>query len=75
MGPKRVEMLHQVIPEASIVALLVNPTNPVISEPLAKDALAAARTLGIRLNILQASSDAEIEAAFAALHGLQVGGL
>jgi putative tryptophan/tyrosine transport system substrate-binding protein len=75
VGPKRVEMLHQVIPEASIVALLVNPTNPVISEPLAKDALAAARTLGIRLNILQASSDAEIEAAFAALHGLQVGGL
>jgi putative ABC transport system substrate-binding protein len=75
VGPKRLELLHQVIPAASIVALLVNPTNPAVSEPLSRDAHAAAVTLGIRLHILKASSDAEIEAAFAALHGLQVGGL
>jgi len=75
VGPKRLELLHQVIPAASIVALLINPTNPVISEPLSRDAQAAAGTLGIRLQILKASSDAEIEAAFAALHELQVGGL
>jgi putative ABC transport system substrate-binding protein len=75
VGPKRLELLHQVIPAASIVALLVNPTNPAVSEPLSRDAHAAAVTLGIRLHILKASSDAEIEATFAALHGLQVGGL
>jgi len=75
VGPKRLEMLHQVVPAATIVALLVNQTNPVISEPLSRDAQAAARTLGIRLHILRASNDAEIEAAFAALDGLQAGGL
>jgi putative ABC transport system substrate-binding protein len=75
VGPKRLELLHQVIPAASIVALLINPTNPVISEPLSKDAQAAAHTLGIRLHVLKASSDGEIEAAFQALHGLQVDGL
>jgi putative ABC transport system substrate-binding protein len=75
VGPKRLELLHQVIPAASIFALLTNPTNPVISEPLSRDAQAAARTLGIRLHVLHASSDGEIEAAFAALHGLEAGGL
>src|SRR5262249_57732371 len=75
VGPKRLETLHQVVPAATIVALLVNQTNPVISEPLSRDAQAAARTLGIRLHILRASNDAEIEAAFAALDGRQAGGL
>jgi putative ABC transport system substrate-binding protein len=68
-------MLHQVVPAATSVALLINPSNPVISEPLSRDAQAAARTLGIQLHVLRASSDGEIEAAFAALRGLQVGGL
>jgi putative ABC transport system substrate-binding protein len=75
VGPKRLELLHQVIPAASIVALLINPTNPVISEPLSRDAQGAADTLGIRLHILKASSDGEIEEAFEALHEQQVGGL
>ena len=75
VGPKRLELMHQVIPAASNVALLINPTNPAISEPLSRDAQAAARTLGMRLHVLRASNDGEIEAAFAALHGLQVGGL
>ena len=75
VGQKRLEMLHQVVPAATIIALLINPTNPVISEPLSRNAQAAARTLGIQLHVLRASSDGEIEAAFAALRGLQVGGL
>jgi len=75
VGQKRLELLHQVIPAASIVALFINPTNPVISEPLTRDAQAAARALGMQLHIPRASSDGEIEAAFAALHGLQVSGL
>jgi putative tryptophan/tyrosine transport system substrate-binding protein len=75
VGPKRLELLHQVIPAAGIVALLINPTNPTISEPLSRDAQTAARTLGIQLHVLRASSDGEIEAAFATLRGLQAGGL
>jgi len=75
VGQKRLEMLHQVVPTAAVVGLLINPTNPVISEPLSRDAQRAARTLGIRLHVLRASNDEEIEAAFTALHGLQVGGL
>ena len=75
VGPKRLELLHQIIPAASVFALLTNPTNPVISEPLSRDAQASALTLGIRLHILHASSDGEIEAAFAALHGLKAGGV
>jgi putative ABC transport system substrate-binding protein len=75
VGPKRLELLHEVIPSAHIVALLVNPTNPVITEPLSRDAQAAARALGLRLHVLHASGESEIEAAFAALHGLQAGGL
>jgi putative tryptophan/tyrosine transport system substrate-binding protein len=75
VGLKRLELLHQIVPAAGIVALLINPTNPAISEPLSRDAQAAARTLGIRLHVLRASNDGEIETAFAVLHGLQVGGI
>jgi putative tryptophan/tyrosine transport system substrate-binding protein len=74
VGPKRLELLHQVIPTASTVALLVNPTNPA-AEPQVRDAQAAARSLGLQLHVLKASVDGEIDAAFAALPGLQAGGL
>jgi len=75
VGPKRLELLHQVIPAVNIFALLINPTNPVISEPLARDAQAAARKLDIRLHVLRAGNNAEIEAAFTAMQDLKVGGL
>jgi putative tryptophan/tyrosine transport system substrate-binding protein len=75
VGPKRLELLHQIIPAVSIVALLSNPTNPVISEPLSRETQAAARTLGMRLHVLNASSDEEVQTAFGALRGLQVAGL
>jgi putative ABC transport system substrate-binding protein len=74
VGPKRLELLHQVIPTASAVALLVNPTNPA-AEPLVRDAQAAARSLGPQLHVLKASVAGDIDAAFAALPGLQAGGL
>jgi putative ABC transport system substrate-binding protein len=74
VGPKRLELLHQVIPTASTVALLVNPTNPA-AEPLVRDAQAAARSLGPQLHVLKASVAGDIDAAFAALPGLQAGGV
>jgi len=73
-GPKRLELLHQVIPTASTFALLINPTNPA-AEAQVRDAQAAARSLGLQLHVLKASVDGDIDAAFAALPGLQAGGL
>jgi putative tryptophan/tyrosine transport system substrate-binding protein len=75
VGPKRLELLREAVPSTQIVALLANPTNPAISEPLSRNTQAAARTLGLQLHILHASNDGEIEATFAALRGLQAGGV
>jgi putative tryptophan/tyrosine transport system substrate-binding protein len=76
VGPKRLELLHEVIPSARVLALLVNPDNaPVLTEALSRDAQAASRALGVQLHVLHASNDGEIEAAFATLQGLQAGGL
>jgi putative tryptophan/tyrosine transport system substrate-binding protein len=75
VGPKRLELLHEVVPSATSMALLVNPTNPSIAEPFSRDLQAAARVLRLQLHLLHASSEREIEAAFATLVKLRVGGL
>jgi len=75
VGQKRLELLHEVIPTAKVVAFLVNPATPALAEPLSRDAQAAARALGLQLHILHASTNGEIEAAFAALPQTQAGGL
>ena len=46
LAPKRLELLHEALPTTSVMALLVNPTDPAISEPTTRDLLSAARTLG-----------------------------
>jgi ABC-type uncharacterized transport system substrate-binding protein len=66
---KRFEVLHELLPTAKIVAALVNPTN-VNTEAVTKDSQAAAKDLGLRLHILHASSEYELEAAFATLSQL-----
>jgi putative tryptophan/tyrosine transport system substrate-binding protein len=73
IGPKRLEMLHAVVPTATIIALLVNPKSPALSEP--HSVQVAARTLGLRLHVLNASTEQEIDAAFATLIQLRAGGL
>jgi putative ABC transport system substrate-binding protein len=75
VGPKRLELLHEVVPSATSMALLVNPTNPSIAEPFSRALQAAARALGLQLHVLHASSEREIEAAFATLVKLRAGGL
>jgi hypothetical protein len=57
------------------MALLVNPTNPSIAEPFSRALQEAARALGLQLHVLHASSEREIEAAFATLVKLRAGGL
>jgi putative tryptophan/tyrosine transport system substrate-binding protein len=75
VGPKRLELLHEVVPSATSMALLVNPTNPSIAEPFSRALQAAARALGLQLHVLHASSEREIEVAFATLVKLGAGGL
>ncbi len=63
VGPKRLELAHELIPAATDVALLVNPTNP-SAETLSKALLAAALTHGLQLHVLRASTEPEIDIAF-----------
>jgi putative tryptophan/tyrosine transport system substrate-binding protein len=78
VAPKRLELLHEFIPSAKSIALLVNPTNPIATEQQAKELEAPVRTLGIHLSLVKASNAIELEDAFSALardrvEGLQVG--
>jgi putative tryptophan/tyrosine transport system substrate-binding protein len=74
IGPKRLELLHECVPTATVVALLINPTNPT-AETYSRDAQAAARSLGLELHVLHASTEPEIETAFTTLAELHAGGL
>ena len=71
---KRLELLQEMIPTAAIVALLVNPTSS-YSEPEIREAQEASRTLGLRLHVLEASSERDIDAAFASLLELRASAL
>jgi putative ABC transport system substrate-binding protein len=75
VGPKRLALLHEVVPEAKRMALLVNPTSPLVAEPLARDLQVAAHSLGVELEVARASTEAEIEAAVAMLAQARVGAL
>ena len=75
LGPKRLELLHEVVPTATVIALLVNPTNPVLAEPQSRDGEAAARTLGLKLHVLHASSEGDFDTVFATLVRLRAGAL
>jgi putative ABC transport system substrate-binding protein len=72
---KRLELMHKVVPEATSIAFLVNPTAPVTTEPEMRELRVAARTLGVRPLILNASDPSEFEAAFATLVRERAGGL
>jgi putative ABC transport system substrate-binding protein len=56
VGPKRLELLRELFPAATSFALLINPTNSAAAEPVSRTVQAAARTLGINLHVLHASS-------------------
>ena len=72
---KRLELLHELVPTATIIAALVNPTAPVLAETMTRDLQAAARTLALELHVLHASSEREIDTAFATLVQLRAGAL
>ena len=66
LGPKRLELLREMVPTATKVAFLVNPTNLDTLEPERQNLQAAAHHLGMQLTVLTAAIESEIEAAFAA---------
>ena len=74
VGPKLLELLHEVVPTATIMALLVNPANP-NAETTVRELQAAARTLGLQLHVLNASTEGDLDAVFATLRQLRAGGL
>jgi putative ABC transport system substrate-binding protein len=74
LGPKRLELLHQLLPNAAVLAMLINPANRVF-EPETSEMQHAARSRGLQLNILRASTVNEIDAAFGKLAELRAGAL
>ena len=66
LTPKRLELLSELAPQASVIALLVNPNDP-NAERIMREAQEAARTKGVQLRIIKASTESEIDTAFATL--------
>ena len=73
LGPKQLALLHEVVPAASVVALVINPTNPALAETQSRVLQAAARTLGLSLHVLNASTDRDFDPVFASLAKLRAG--
>jgi putative ABC transport system substrate-binding protein len=72
---KRLELLRELVPKATIVALLVNPTSPEITQAVSTDLQSTVRTLGLQLHILQASTERDFDEVFTTLTQLRVGAL
>ena len=73
--PKRLQLLHELVPTASVIALLVDPTDATLAETATKEVQAAARTLGLELHVLNASTERDFDAVFAKLIQLRAGAL
>src|SRR3954465_14631975 len=63
VGPKRIELAHELIPTGRVIALLVNPANP-LAQVVLQDSQAAARVLGLELHVLHASNEGDFDTAF-----------
>jgi putative ABC transport system substrate-binding protein len=70
LGQKRLELLHEVVPDAKVIAVLVNPLNAVL-ETQSRDLEAAARTLGLQLQFERAGAQTDFDAVFAAIARLR----
>jgi putative tryptophan/tyrosine transport system substrate-binding protein len=75
VAPKRLELLHELLPKAGVVAMLVNPTVPELAEPQAREVLSAAQALGVELHVLNASTEQDFDRVFVKLTELRADGL
>jgi putative tryptophan/tyrosine transport system substrate-binding protein len=74
VAPKRLELLHELLPKSKVFALLVNSADPAIAEPQTREALSAARALGIDLHVLNVSTEQDFDAVFTKVKGSEAGG-
>ena len=74
LAPKRVELLHEMVPTANVIALLINPTSAT-AQTTSRNFQAAAQSFGLELRVLQASAEHELDVAFTALVQLRANGL
>jgi len=74
IAPKRLELLHELLPRVNVMALLANPTDT-SSAILSNNTMSVARTLGLELHILNANSERDLDSVFANLVQLRAGGL
>ena len=75
VAPKRLELLHEVLPAATVLGLLINPTDPALANAQLKDFLSAAHILNVELRVLNCGTDSELEKAFADLKESRASGL
>ena len=75
LGVKQLEVLHELVPTARTIALLVNPTSPTRADTLSRGLQAAARIRGVELHVIQASSESDLDTAFATLPKLRADAL
>ena len=75
VGPKRLELLHELLPAVTSIALLLNPAVPAIAGPVSRSSQAAAQSLGLQLHVVYGSSDRDFDAVFEKLTQLRAGAL
>jgi putative ABC transport system substrate-binding protein len=75
VAPKRLELLHELLPTAKVMALLVNPADRALAQAQAREVLSAARNRGLELHVLNVGSERDFDAVFADLKRLHVGGI
>jgi putative ABC transport system substrate-binding protein len=75
IGPKRLEVLHALLPTATDFAVLVDPTGPALAEPFVREVQAAAHSLGLRLHVLNASTERDFDSVFARVLQLKAAAL
>ena len=75
IAPKRLELLHELVPTARVIGLLVNQAGTALAQPQLRATQSAANALGLELQVLNASSERDFDAAFAKLIELRAGGL
>jgi putative ABC transport system substrate-binding protein len=75
IGAKQLQLLHELVPAATVIALLVNPTNPILAEALSRGLQPAGRAIGQQIRVVSAGTEREIDAAFAGLVQQGVGAL
>ena len=75
VGPKRLELMHELLAAATSFGVLVEPTSPTLAESFSRDLQAAARALGVQIHVVHASTESDLDTVFANLVQLRASGL